>query len=61
MKNIRDYNADLMARAERCRARALFLKASAEMVDAAWRHESLEIAQDLDELADIIERFRFAD
>ena len=61
MKSMRDYNSDFNARIGRYRERARQLRSVAQMASPAQRGKSLEIARELEELADIIERLRFGD
>ena len=61
MKSMRDHNADFNARIERYRERARQLRSVAQMASPAQRGKFLEMSQELEELADIIERLRFGD
>ena len=58
---MRDHNADFNARIERYRGRARQLRSVAQMASPAQRDKLLEIAQELEELADIIKRLKFGD
>ena len=58
---MRAYNSDFNARIERYRERARQLRSVAQMESPAQRGKFLEISQELEELADIIERLRFGD
>ena len=61
MKTIDEFNADLVARVERYRARARYLRSAAEIVGSARRLELLDLAEALDELADATELLRIDD
>ena len=57
-----DYNASFTARAEEHRAKARVLREQAEAEKIALlRHDLLEMAEDLEDLADSIEELRFRD
>lgn len=57
-----DYNAAFTARAEQYRGQAKVLREQAAVVCIAIpRHELLEMAEDLEDLADSIEGLRFRD
>ena len=58
---MRAYNSDFNARIERYRERARQLRSVAQMASPAQRYKLLETAQELEELADVIERLRFGD
>ena len=72
-RTLADYNAALTARAEQYRAQAKILREQAEAVPIApqprqllpnhrlRRHEFLEMARDLEDLADSIQGLRFRD
>lgn len=61
MKSMCDYKSEPNARIERYRERARQLRSVARWASPARRGKFLEIAQELEELADIIERLRFGD
>jgi hypothetical protein len=56
-----DYDANFTRRAQQYRERAWLLRAAAEILSPAQRDDLLEIVQELEKLADIIERLRFGD
>jgi hypothetical protein len=61
MKSIPDYDANFSSRAEKYREGAQLLRSAAENMIPDQRADLLKIAQELEELADIIERLRFGD
>jgi hypothetical protein len=61
MQGLPDYDANFTRRAQKYRERAWFLRAAAEILSPAQRDDLLNEAQELEELADIIERLRFGD
>jgi hypothetical protein len=61
MQSLPDYGANFTGRAQQYRERAWLLRAAAEILSPAQRDDLLEEAQELEELADIIERLRFGD
>jgi hypothetical protein len=61
MQSSPDYDANFTRRAQKYRERAWLLRAVAAILSPAQRDDFLREAQELDELADIIERLRFGD
>jgi hypothetical protein len=61
MKSIPDYDANFSSRAEKYREDAQVLRSATENMIPEQRAALLKIAQELEELADIIERLRFGD
>jgi hypothetical protein len=61
MQGLSDYDVNFIRRARRCREGARLLRSAAEKMNPAQRADLVGIAQELDELAYIIERLRFGD
>ena len=61
MQSLPDYDANFTRRARKRREGARLLRSAAEKMNPAQRAGLLGIAQELDELADIIERLRLGD